>query len=425
MESFPYYQEPKGVRMDSEELYKKSKSLFPGGVNSPVRAFKPYPFFVKSASGSEIYDVDGKKYLDYCLGYGPLILGHGHPAVLKAVKEQLEKGLHFGIPTETEIGLGEKIVEHVPDIEMLRFVNSGTEATVNAVRLARGYTDRENILMFDGGYHGANDSLLFSSEGVKSPGVPKALENSTTVAPFNDLEKVQIIAEKEELAAIVVEPVMGNAGCIPPGEGFLKGLRKICNEIDALLVFDEIITGFRLAMGGAQEYLNVKPDLVTMGKIIGGGFPIGAFGGKREIMKEVTPTGKIFHAGTFSGHPVAMSAGRATIEILEKEKVIKRTSNFAEEVAELFHEESEYPVNRVGPMLQVFFKDGDVKDAEDARKSDPEKFREFHRSLMDEGVFIPPSRMESWFVSAAHSGEDLDRTRGAIKDCLERIGRGP
>ncbi|KXB01736.1 glutamate-1-semialdehyde aminotransferase [candidate division MSBL1 archaeon SCGC-AAA259O05] len=411
--------------MNSKDLYEESKVLFPGGVNSPVRAFKPYPFFVESGNGSKIYDADGNEYLDYCLGYGPLILGHKHPAVLEAVRDQLEKGSHFGIPTEAESRLAEKIVDHVPAAEMVRFVNSGTEATVNAVRLARGYTGKENILMFDGGYHGANDSLLFDSGGSKTPGIPKALEDSTLVAPFNDLEKVRRIAGENELAAIVVEPVMGNVGCIPPVKGFLKGLREVCDDINALLVFDEVITGFRLAMGGAQEYFDVHPDLVTLGKIIGGGFPIGAFGGEKEIMEEVTPEGEVFHAGTFSGHPVAMSAGKATIEVLENENTIGRTSSFAEKLAGLLREESEYPVNQIGPMLQVFFREGDVRNAEDARLSDSDKFKRFHRSLMDSGVFIPPSRMECWFISAAHSSKDLDNTKNAIKDSLEEIGRRP
>lgn len=410
--------------MDSKDLYERSKSLLPGGVNSPVRTFDPYPFFVKSGSGSKIYDVEGNEYLDYCLGYGPLFLGHGHPAVLKAVKEQLEKGVHFGVPTEAEARLGEKIAGHVPCAEMVRFVNSGTEATMNAVRLARAYVGREKVLMFDGGYHGSHDSLLFESRGSKSPGIPRSLKNSTLVTPFNDLEKVEDIAKRNELAAIIVEPVMGNSGCIPPVEGFLEGLRNICDDSDILLIFDEVITGFRLALGGAQEYFDVRPDVVTLGKVIGGGFPIGAFGARREIMEMVKPEGEVFHAGTFSGHPVSMSAGTATIEVLENEEVIERTSSFAERLAKFLREESGYPVNQVGPMFQIFFKEGKVKDVDGARKSDEDKFKRLQRSLMEDGIFIPPSRFECWFVSGAHSEEDLAGTKKAIKNCPNLFRQG-
>ena len=292
--------------------------MLPGGVDSPVRAFEPYPFFIERGEGSRIRDVDGNEYVDYCLAYGPLILGHRPPSVMRAVEKQVKRGVLFGVPSELELELAEKITKHVPCAEMVRFVNSGTEATASVVRLARAYTNRENILIFDGCYHGAHDHFLFGKKGPKSPGIPHVLRRNTLVASFNDLTSVEKIARKNKLAAIMVEPVMGNLGCIPPAGGFLKGLRDICDGCGALLIFDEVITGFRLAPGGAQEFFNVVPDLATLGKIIGGGFPIGAFTGKAETMKLVAPAGKVYQAGTFCGHPVTMAAGLATVKTLER-----------------------------------------------------------------------------------------------------------
>jgi glutamate-1-semialdehyde 2,1-aminomutase len=417
-----------GAEVDrSKKLYEKAKCLLPGGVNSPVRAFEPYPFFIERGEGSRIRDVDGNEYVDYCLAYGPLILGHRAASVMEAIKRQAEKGVLFGIPTELELDLAEKITKHVPCAEMVRFVNSGTEATASVVRLARAYTNRENILIFDGCYHGAHDHFLFGKEGPKTPGIPHVLRRNTLVASFNDLESAEKTARKSELAGIMVEPVMGNLGCIPPAKGFLKGLREICDEFGALLIFDEVITGFRLALGGAQEFFDVIPDLVTLGKVIGGGFPIGAFAGKAEIMKLITPAGRVYQAGTFCGHPVAMSAGLATIETLEREDVIEKAGSFASEVADMLRRMLGNPVNQVMSMFQVFFAEREPESADDARKSDKKAFMRFHRVLMKTGVFIAPSQFECWFTSAAHSHEDLKITREAIAAASSEIinARGP
>ncbi len=398
----------------SRQLYGRAKRLLPGGVDSPVRAFEPYPFFIKRGDESRIHDVDGNEYVDYCLAYGPLILGHRAPPVVKAVKDQLKWGVLFGIPSELELDLAEKITKHVSCAEMVRFVNSGTEATASVVRLARAYTSREKILIFDGCYHGAHDHFLFGKKGPKSPGIPHVLRRNTLVASFNDLESVEKMARKNQLAAIMVEPAMGNLGCIPPANGFLQGLREICDERGALLIFDEVITGFRLALGGAQEFFKVEPDLVTLGKIIGGGFPVGAFTGKAEIMRLVAPAGNVYQAGTFCGHPVTMAAGLATIESIERGKVIEKASAFAKEVAEILQRELELPVNRVASMFQVFFISGEVKSADDARKCDKAAFMRFHRALLENGVFAAPSQFECWFTSAAHTTEDLKLTEEAI-----------
>jgi glutamate-1-semialdehyde 2,1-aminomutase len=386
-----------------------------------VRAFEPHPFFIERGEGSRIRDVDGNEYVDYCLAYGPLILGHRPPSVMRAIKKQIQRGVLFGIPSELELELAEKIITHVPCAEMVRFVNSGTEATASVVRLARAYTDRENILIFDGCYHGAHDHFLFGKKGPKSPGIPHVLRRNTLVASFNDLTSVEKIARKNELAAIMVEPVMGNLGCIPPAEGFLEGVREICDEHRALLIFDEVITGFRLALGGAQEFFNVVPDLATLGKIIGGGFPIGAFVGKTEIMKLVAPSGKVYQAGTFCGHPVTMATGLATIETLERKKVIERAGDFAGKVADILKHELEFPVNQVASMFQVFFTEGEVSSADDARKCDKAAFMCFHRALLEKGVFAAPSQFECWFTSAVHSNEDLRITKEAIATAVGTI----
>ncbi len=395
--------------------------MLPGGVDSPVRAFEPYPFFIERGEGSRIRDVDGNQYVDYCLAYGPLILGHQAPTVVKAVQNQLKRGVLFGIPSELELELAERIIKHVPCAEMVRFVNSGTEATASVVRLARAYTGKENILIFDGCYHGAHDQFLFGKKGPKSPGIPHVLRRNTLVASFNDLTSVEKIARKNEFAAIMVEPVMGNLGCIPPAEGFLNGLREICDEREALLIFDEVITGFRLALGGAQKFFTVVPDLATLGKIIGGGFPIGAFVGKAEIMKLVAPAGKVYQAGTFCGHPVTMAAGLATIKTLERKKAIERSGNFARKVVDTLRRELRLPVNQVASMFQVFFTEGNVSSADDARKCNKAAFMRFHRALLENGVFAAPSQFECWFTSTAHRDEDFEITKNAISIASDKI----
>ncbi|KXA90769.1 hypothetical protein AKJ57_03755 [candidate division MSBL1 archaeon SCGC-AAA259A05] len=408
--------------MESKKQYELAENLMPGGVSSPVRAVKPYPFFVEAGKGPKIQDVEGNEYIDYCLGYGPLILGHRPGSVMDAVEEQLEKGLHFGIPCEAEVELAEKVVSNVPSADMVRFVNSGTEATMNSIRLARAYTGREKVLMFDGCYHGSHDHLLFDREGAKTPGIPECLEDSTIVAPFNNIEAVEEIASKEKLAAIIVEPVVGNCGCIPPKEGFLENLRNICDRNNSLLIFDEVITGFRLSIGGAQEYYGVRPDLTTLGKVIGGGLPIGAFSGRRDIMQKVEPEGDVYHAGTFSGHPLAMVSGVATIDKLEENDVIERTTSHAEEIAVTLRETSGLTVNQVGPMLQVFFTSEGVRNAEEFPANNEERFREFWEELLKRGVFIAPAGTESWFFSYAHTDKDLEMTKTAIKEAFEEVG---
>lgn len=388
--------------------------MLPGGVDSPVRAFEPYPFFIEQGEGSRIRDVDGNEYVDYCLAYGPLILGHRPPEVVEAVRDQLKRGILFGIPSELELELAEKITKHVPCAEMVRFVNSGTEATASVVRLARAYTNREKVLIFDGCYHGAHDQFLFGKTGPKSLGIPHVIRRNTLVATFNDLANVEKIARKNELAAIMVEPVIGNLGCVPPAEGFLRGLREICDERGVLLIFDEVITGFRLALGGAQEVFNVIPDLTTLGKIIGGGFPIGAFVGRKEIMKLIAPVGDVYQAGTFCGHPITMAAGSATIKTLERKKTINRANNFASKVADVLRREFRLPVNRISSMFQVFFTQGEIRSADDVRKCDKAAFMRFHRVLLKNGIFAAPSQFECWFTSAAHSKNDLTVTKEAI-----------
>ncbi|MEW6222154.1 MAG: glutamate-1-semialdehyde 2,1-aminomutase [Candidatus Hadarchaeota archaeon] len=407
--------------MQSRRLYEKAKRLLPGGVDSPVRAFKPYPFFIERGRDARITDVDGNEYVDYCLAYGPLILGHQAPSVVRAVKEQLGRGIVFGIPNELEVKMAEKITKHVSCAEMVRFVNSGTEATASVVRLARACTNRDSILLFDGCYHGAHDHFLFGKKGPKSPGIPHVLRKNTLVASFNDIGSVEKISRKKKLAAIMVEPVMGNLGCIPPQDGFLQGLREICDNSGALLIFDEVITGFRLAMGGAQEFYRVEPDIATLGKIIGGGFPVGAFTGRKEIMKLVAPAGKVYQAGTFCGHPVTMAAGLATIETLEREKSIQKASGFAGKVADILEKELGFPVNRVVSMFQVFFNESEVRSADDARKSDMANFMRFHQTLLKNGVFAAPSQLECWFTSSAHSAKDLKITRDAISRAAEVV----
>lgn len=407
--------------MNSRELYERAKKLMPGGVNSPIRAIDPYPFFIREGSGSKILDVDGNEYIDYCLAYGPLILGHKPSPVMKMIKNQLDKGIHFGAPCEAEIKLAEKIVGHVPSADMVRFVNSGTEATMNAIRLARAHTGREKILMFDGCYHGAHDHLLFKLGGMKSPGMPEHLKDTTIVTSFNNLASVEEIAKEEDLAAIITEPVIGNSGCIPPVDGFLEGLKEVCDENDILLIFDEVITGFRLSLGGAQEYYGVKPDLTTLGKIIGGGFPIGAFSGPEEIMRKIEPEGDVYHAGTFSGHPISMAAGATTLRELERKNIIGKTTEYAEEIAKILHEGSGLTVNQVGPMLQIFFTTEKVTTAEDVRSTKEDKFKKFWSELLKRNLFVAPARTECWFISNAHTSNDLEVTRCAIGAAFDEM----
>ncbi len=419
----------------SLELFEKAKNLFPGGVNSPIRAaVRPYPFYVKEAEGATLVTVDGNELIDYVLGYGPLILGHKHPKVLEAVEEQLQKGWLYGTPHELEIKLAEKIVSHYPSIDMVRFVNSGTEATMTAIRLARGYTKRNKIIKFDGCYHGAHDSVLVKAGSAVShyglpgsAGVPEALSKLTLVVPFNDVDTVEKVAKEnqDDLAAIIVEPVMGNAGVILPEEGFLKELRRIADETGALLIFDEVITGYRLGLGGAQAKFGVIPDITTLGKIVGGGFPVGVVGGKREIMEYLTPTGPVFNAGTFNAHPVTMAAGLATVNELEKGYVYEVANKAAERVAKVLEQEAVAKfggvVNRIASMFQWFPGVDEVKNYSDAQKANKEISLKLHEELIKRGVFIAPSLFEAWFTSAAHSEDVVEKTIEAIVEAIKVI----
>lgn len=410
----------------SEKLWNEALNIFAGGVNSPVRAaVKPFPFYTISGKGAYIYTEDNRKYIDYVLGYGPLILGHGNEYVKKRVIEQIEKGWLFGTPSRAEVELAKKIRSHIPSIEKIRFVNSGTEATMTAVRLARGFTRREKILKFNGNYHGAHDYTLISAGSAAtefgipdSEGIPTAVTRTVVVCEYNDLECVEKKLRSEEIAGVIVEPVMGNMGVIPPNKDFLKGLRELTKDYNTLLIFDEVITGFRLSLSGAQGYYGITPDITTLGKIIGGGFPIGAIGGKREIISMLTPEGKVFNAGTFNANPISMTAGIATIEVIERENVIEKAAYVAKAISEELDKlRFEHIVNRVQSMFQIFFGiRGKVSNAIEAKKANKEIYSKFHLMMLKEGVFIPPSQFESLFTSLAHYDDEvINLTINAIR----------
>lgn len=410
----------------SEKLWKEAVNLFPGGVNSPVRAaVKPFPFYVVSGKGAYVYTEDNQKYIDYVLGYGPLILGHSNEYVKNKVTEQIQKGWLFGTPSRAEIELARKISHHMPSIEKIRFVNTGTEATMTAIRLARGFTKREKILKFNGNYHGAHDYTLISAGSAAtefsvpdSEGIPREVARTVVVCEYNDLECVENKLKGEEIAGVIVEPVMGNMGVIPPEKDFLTELRKLTNQYNTLLILDEVITGFRLSLAGAQGYYNVRPDITTLGKIIGGGFPIGALGGKRQIMDMLTPAGKVFNAGTFNANPVSMAAGIATLEVIERENVIDKASHVAKTITEeLDAIKVDHVVNRVQSMFQIFFGvRKKVNNSIEAKKANREIYAKFHLNMLKNGVFIPPSQFESLFTSLAHKDDEvIDATINAIR----------
>ena len=421
----------------SELLYEKAKELMPGGVNSPVRAFKPYPFFTSHAKGSKLHDVDGNVYIDYCMAYGPLILGHAHPQIIGAVREQLEKGTIYGTPTEAEVRLAELITSVVPCIEMLRLVNTGTEATMHAIRAARGYTRRDKIVKFEGCYHGAHDYVLVKAGSgattfgaPTSLGVPEDTTKNTIVLPFNDVESFKRVVDQNrgEIATVIVEPVVGNAGVILPKEGYLQTIRKITKEEGIVLIFDEVITAFRLALGGAQEYYGVIPDMATLGKIMGGGFPIAAFGGKKEIMELISPLGKIYQASTFSGNPVSVTAGLMTLSTLMENQntLYKQLEQMGGKIREGLRdivEDAEVPahVNGITSMFQIFFTDQPVVDYVAAQGSDKAKFMRYQLELMKRGVFVPPSQFETCFISTAHTNEDITKTLEEMDSAIRAL----
>ena len=418
--------------MKSEDLFQEAQKFLPGGVDSPVRAYKPYPFFADRAEGSKIYDVDGKSYIDYCLAYGPLVLGHAHPQVIKEVSEQIKKGSAYGVPTEKEIELAKLVVEKVPCAEMVRFVNSGTEATMSAIRLARAFTGRQKIVKFEGAYHGAHDYVLVKSGSgamgmPDSPGVPEDTTKNTILIPFNDEEAVRnlIGKEGEDIAAIILEPVMGNIGCIPPKNGYLEFLREITIKNDIVLIFDEVITGFRIAEGGAQEYFGVTPDLVTLGKILGGGFPMGALSGKKEFMEMIAPSGDVYQAGTFNGNPVSVTAGLTTLKNLDQnfyQEINDKGNYMRSEIQKILEDLDMYfKVAGLGSMFQLYFTDKEVWNYEDAKSSNTEKFAEYFRTLLDAGVFIPPSQFECCFISLMHRESDLQKTLEAVEEGIRNV----
>ncbi len=424
----------------SEQLFEQAQKVIPGGVNSPVRAFNGVggsPCFIKRAQGAYIYDADDKAYIDYVGSWGPMILGHNHPAILEAVITTAKNGLSFGAPTELEITMAEKVRELVPSMESLRMVSSGTEATMSAIRLARGYTGRDKILKFEGCYHGHADSLLVKAGsgaltmGVpNSPGIPKDFAKHTLTVSYNNIEQVKEIFAKyaDEIACIIVEPVAGNMNCIPPVAGFLQGLREVCDQYASVLIFDEVMTGFRVALGGAQALYNIKPDLTTLGKIIGGGMPVGAFGGKREIMDYIAPVGPVYQAGTLSGNPIAMAAGLASLTELAKGNKHQQLSAATEKLAMGFKAAAErnginLSVNYVGAMFGFFFTDdkNPITSFEQATQCDGEMFKRFFHLMLAEGVYLAPSAFETGFLSTAHSDDIIEKTLVAVDKCFAQL----
>ncbi|CAH0527097.1 glutamate-1-semialdehyde 2,1-aminomutase [Vibrio hippocampi] len=420
----------------STELYQKAQQTIPGGVNSPVRAFNGVggsPIFIERADGPLIFDADGKAYIDYVGSWGPMILGHNHVAIREAVINAAQRGLSFGAPTEMEINMAELVRKLVPSMEQLRMVSSGTEATMSAIRLARGYTNRDKIIKFEGCYHGHADSLLVKAGSgaltlgqPSSPGVPADFAKYTLTARFNDLDSVKELfaANKDEIACIIVEPVAGNMNCIPPVEGFHEGLRELCDQEGALLIFDEVMTGFRVAQGGAQAYYNIKPDLTTLGKVIGGGMPVGAFGGRKEVMQYIAPTGPVYQAGTLSGNPIAMAAGYACLSVLAQEGNEKRLAKKTQILANGFKAAADKHgipllVNQVGGMFGFFFTEQtSVTCYEDVAKCDVERFKRFFHLMLEHGVYLAPSAFEASFTSLAHGDKEIEATLEAADRCF-------
>lgn len=421
----------------SHEIYEEAVNLLPGGVNSPVRAFKSVnmaPIVMESGKGSKIYDADGNEYIDYVLSWGPLILGHANDRVVGKLKEVVEKGTSFGANTEIENKLAKLVIERVPSIEMVRMVNSGTEATMSAIRLARGYTGRDLIMKFEGSYHGHGDSLLIKAgSGVAtlglpdSPGVPSSIASNTITVPFNDLDSVKLAFEKygKNIAAVIMEPVCGNMGVVPPENAFLQEMRKITEQNGSLLIFDEVMTGFRVGYHSAQGYFDVNPDLTCLGKVIGGGLPVGAFGGKREIMEQIAPVGPIYQAGTLSGNPLAMTAGFETISALTKqsyEEINKKADRLVEGFKQAA-EDYEIPlhINRAGSMLGVFFTNEKVVNFDAAKTSNLEYFSKYYQAMIEEGIFLPPSQFEGLFLSTEHTDADIEKTIEAIRKAFSKL----
>ena len=421
----------------SSALFEEAKKYIPGGVNSPVRAFKSVggvPIFMKSAKGAYLTDADDRTYIDYINSWGPAILGHTHPEVLEAVQKQAEKGFSYGTPTELETEIASLIVKNVPNIDQIRMVSSGTEACMSAIRLARGYTGREKIIKFEGCYHGHSDSFLIEAGSgaatfgnPNSPGVTRGTDKDTLLVGYNDLEKVKFIFEqnKNEIAGVIIEPIAGNMGCVLPENNFLQELRKLCDENGTLLIFDEVMTGFRQAFGGAQERFGVKADLVTYGKVIGGGMPVGAFAGRNEIMDCLAPKGSVYQAGTLSGNPLAMRAGLTTLQIIQRDvdfykNIDKTTETLSQEIEKIFAEKGlQNVINRKGSMMSIFFGVEKVSNFEDAKKANHKQFNEFFHYLLSNGIYLPPSGYETWFISSAIKQTEIDKTLEVIRNWVK------
>jgi glutamate-1-semialdehyde 2,1-aminomutase len=421
----------------SSELFKTAKDYIPGGVNSPVRAFKSVggtPIFASKALGAYVYDEDDNKYIDYISSWGPMILGHAHKKVINAISETAKKGTSFGMPTSLETDLAKLALSMAPGMDKIRFVNSGTEACMSAIRLARGFTKKDKIVKFSGCYHGHSDSFLIQAgSGVvtfgtpNSPGVTQGTAKDTLIAPYNNLKFVERLIENNinEIAAIIIEPVAGNMGCIVPKDGFIEGLRVLCDKNDILLIFDEVMTGFRLASGGAQELLGVNADIVTYGKVIGGGLPVGAFASRNEIMKELSPEGSVYQAGTLSGNPLAMSAGIATLTELKENngiyKSLEEKSLYLEkEMIKVLEKTSvDFKINRLGSMISLHFTSDEVIDFETAQKGNNDKFKKYFHGMLNEGIYLPPSAFESYFLNDALSYSDIELTINALTKVLK------
>lgn len=423
----------------SSVLFNEAKKYIPGGVNSPVRAFKSVggsPVFASKANGAYVYDEDGNKYIDYISSWGPMILGHAHPKVVRAISETAKNGTSFGMPTTLETDLAKLSLSMVPGMQKIRFVNSGTEACMSAIRLARGYTNKDKIIKFSGCYHGHSDSFLIEAgSGVvtfgtpNSPGVTKGTAKDTLISPYNDLNYVKTLFEnnKNEVAAIIIEPIAGNMGCVIPKQGFIEGLRKLCDQNNCLLIFDEVMTGFRLAKGGAQEILGINADIVTYGKVIGGGLPVGAFSSRDEIMNKLSPEGSVYQAGTLSGNPLAMSAGLATLSELKLNDNIYQSLNDKSSYLEkgmyevLGKTTLDFKINRLGSMISLHFCSEDVTDFKSSQKGNNEKFKKYFHGMLNEGIYLPPSAFESYFLNDALTYSDIDFTLDALKKVSKTI----
>ena len=423
----------------SEKLFARAKNVIPGGVNSPVRAFTSVglpPRFIQKAKGAYLWDVDGNKYIDYIGSWGPMLLGHAHPRIINALRDAAKHSTSFGAPTEMEVKMAEMITTIMPSVEMVRMVNSGTEATMSAIRLARAYTQREKIIKFAGCYHGHGDAFLIKAGsgaltlGVPdSPGVTKGTANDTLNARYNNIESVRALVQEypSQIAAIITEPVVGNMGCVPPKAGFLQDLRDLCTREGIVFILDEVMTGFRVALGGAQELYSIRPDLTTMGKIIGGGLPVGAYGGKKEIMEMVAPNGPMYQAGTLSGNPLAMAAGYEMLSILSKNKSLyrtleKRSKELEDGMKDIMNRRGvRYQLNRIGSMFTLFFTEREVVDYESALTSDTTLFSKYFREMLTVGISLPPSQFEAAFVSIAHTERDIEKTLKAFRSALQKI----